>query len=94
MKRKPLVFVHIGDLHITKAKEQNYLDFLSIVAQLEVECGEQLDFVFLPGIMRIMGYLHSTGWLQLRYECFLRLSMLSQEITTKSWAACRLFTMG
>jgi len=49
MKRKPLVFAHIGDLHITKAKEQNYIDFLSVVAQLEVECGGQLDFVFLPG---------------------------------------------
>jgi Icc protein len=48
-KEKPLVFAHIGDLHITNAKEQNYIDFLSIVAQLENECSALLDFVILPG---------------------------------------------
>jgi Icc protein len=45
----PLVFAHIGDLHITKAKEQNYIDLLSIVSQIEVECSKNLDFVVLPG---------------------------------------------
>jgi Icc protein len=49
MNKKPLVFAHIGDLHITKAQDPNYLDFLAIVAQLEAECKEQLDFVVLPG---------------------------------------------
>ncbi|WP_428329365.1 metallophosphoesterase [Mucilaginibacter sp.] len=46
---KPLLFAHIGDLHITKAKEQNYIDLLSIIAQIEVECSNNLDFVVLPG---------------------------------------------
>lgn len=46
---KQLKFAHIGDLHITKAKEQNYIDLLSIIAQIETQCSDQLDFVFLPG---------------------------------------------
>ncbi|MCK8495434.1 metallophosphoesterase [Spirosoma sp. RP8] len=45
----PLLFAHLGDLHITQPKQQNYVDFLSIVAQLETECGWALDFVVLPG---------------------------------------------
>jgi hypothetical protein len=36
-------------LHITDAKARNYLDLLSILAQLEVECKNQLDFLYLPG---------------------------------------------
>ena len=44
-----LTFAHIGDLHITKAKEQNYTDLLSIIAQIETECSSKLDFVVLPG---------------------------------------------
>ncbi len=47
--KQPLVFAHIGDLHITKARERNYIDFLSIVAQIETECNGKLDFVILPG---------------------------------------------
>lgn len=46
---KALVFAHIGDLHITDAKQRNFNDFLSIAAQIEVECGKTLDFVVLPG---------------------------------------------
>ncbi|MDN3584270.1 metallophosphoesterase family protein [Mucilaginibacter flavus] len=49
MNSSPLIFAHIGDLHITKAKEQNYIDLLSIVAQIETEISDQLDFVVLPG---------------------------------------------
>jgi predicted phosphodiesterase len=45
----PLLIAHIGDLHITQPKQQNYVDFLCIVAQLETECGSALDFVVLPG---------------------------------------------
>ena len=44
-----LAFVHVGDLHITDAKQRNFLDFLSIVAQVEVECAGTIDFVVLPG---------------------------------------------
>lgn len=49
MTKNSLVFAHIGDLHITRAQDPNYLDFLSIVAQLETACNYQLDFVVLPG---------------------------------------------
>ena len=44
-----LAFAHIGDLHITDAKKQNYRDFLSIAAQIEIECSDIIDFVVLPG---------------------------------------------
>ena len=44
-----LAFAHIGDLHLTDAKQRNFLDFLSIVAQIEIECAKTLDFVVLPG---------------------------------------------
>jgi Icc protein len=46
---RPLAFAHIGDLHITNAKQRNYLDFLAIVAQIEAECAGSIDFVVLPG---------------------------------------------
>ena len=46
---RPLVYAHLGDLHITDAKARNYLDFLALLVQLEVECGDQLDFIYLPG---------------------------------------------
>ena len=45
----PLAVAHIGDLHLTRAAERNFIDLLSIVAQLEVEFGAALDFVILPG---------------------------------------------
>jgi hypothetical protein len=44
-----LAFAHIGDLHIVDARQQNARDLLSIVAQIELECAHQLDFVVLPG---------------------------------------------
>jgi Icc protein len=47
--RRPLVYAHLGDLHITDAKARNYLDLLAMLVQLEVECGDQLDFLYLPG---------------------------------------------
>jgi 3',5'-cyclic AMP phosphodiesterase CpdA len=46
---RPVAFAHIGDLHITDAKQRNYIDFLSIVAQIEIDCVAKLDFVALPG---------------------------------------------
>ncbi|AMR31087.1 hypothetical protein A0256_06445 [Mucilaginibacter sp. PAMC 26640] len=49
MNHTPMLYAHIGDLHITNAREQNYIDFLSIVAQIETECRTRLDFVYLPG---------------------------------------------
>ena len=44
-----LAFAHIGDLHLTDAKQRNFTDFLSIVAQIEIECAKVVDFVVLPG---------------------------------------------
>jgi Icc protein len=44
-----LAFAHIGDLHITDPKQQNFLDFLAIAAQIETKCGRLIDFVVLPG---------------------------------------------
>ena len=44
-----LAFAHIGDLHLTDAKQRNFLDFLAIVAQIEIESGKTIDFVVLPG---------------------------------------------
>jgi Icc protein len=44
-----LAFVHIGDLHLTDAKQRNFLDFLAIVAQIEIECARVVSFVVLPG---------------------------------------------
>jgi Icc protein len=49
MSNTPLLYAHLGDLHITQAKEQNYIDLLSIIVQLETECAGKLDFIYLPG---------------------------------------------
>lgn len=43
------LYAHIGDLHLTKTKEQNYKDFLSIIADIETGCASNIDMVFLPG---------------------------------------------
>ena len=48
-KDRVLAFAHIGDLHITDAKQRNFTDFLSIVAQIEIECAKLIDLVVLPG---------------------------------------------
>lgn len=45
----PLAFAHIGDLHLTDAKQRNFTDFLAIVAQIEIQCAAGIDFVVLPG---------------------------------------------
>lgn len=44
-----LTFAHIGDLHITDPGQPNFLDLMSILAQLETQARDQLDFVVLPG---------------------------------------------
>ncbi len=44
-----LAFVHIGDLHLTDAKQRNFTDFLAIVAQIEIQYAGAIDFVVLPG---------------------------------------------
>lgn len=49
MATKPLIFAHVGDLHINEAREQNYIDFLAIISQLETAFTQQLSFVYIPG---------------------------------------------
>ena len=44
-----LAFAHIGDLHLTDARQRNFTDFLAIVAQIEIQCAGGIDFVVLPG---------------------------------------------
>ncbi|GEP05364.1 metallophosphoesterase family protein [Methylobacterium oxalidis] len=44
---RPLVFAHIGDLHLTEADAQNARDLRAIVETLDGV--EGIDFVYLPG---------------------------------------------
>jgi Icc protein len=47
--RKPLTFLHIGDLHLTEAGLQNHLDLRRIVDDVNSHAGDRIDFAFLPG---------------------------------------------
>ena len=42
-------WVHIGDLHMTKAGEQNHLDLTEIVNEVNRAFADSVSFVFLPG---------------------------------------------
>jgi Icc protein len=42
-------WVHFGDLHMTKAGEQNHLDLAEIVNEVNQAFAEAVSFVFLPG---------------------------------------------
>lgn len=42
-------WVHIGDLHITTADQQNYADFKTIVANTNEYLKNGINFVYLPG---------------------------------------------
>ncbi len=44
-----LCWAHIGDLHLTRAAEQNFHDFKEIVAQINATMKGKIDFVVLPG---------------------------------------------
>ncbi len=44
-----LAFAHIGDPHLTDAKQRNFIDYMAIIAQIEMECAAMIDFVVLPG---------------------------------------------
>jgi predicted phosphodiesterase len=44
-----LSWVHFGDLHMTKAGEQNHLDFAAIVSEVNQTFADSISFVFLPG---------------------------------------------
>jgi Icc protein len=42
-------WIHIGDLHMTKAGEQNHLDLISIVEEINRVFADSLGFVYIPG---------------------------------------------
>jgi Icc protein len=42
-------WVHLGDLHMTKAGEQNHLDLAEIVNEVNRAFTRSISFVFLPG---------------------------------------------
>jgi 3',5'-cyclic AMP phosphodiesterase CpdA len=42
-------WVQLGDLHMTKAGEQNHLDLAQIVNEVNSTFADSLSFVFLPG---------------------------------------------
>src|SRR6202789_2131983 len=42
-------WVHLGDLHMTKAGEQNHLDLIEIVNDVNRSLCSSVGFVFLPG---------------------------------------------
>jgi Icc protein len=44
-----LSWVHIGDLHMTKAGEQNDLDLRAIVEEINAAFASSVSFVYLPG---------------------------------------------
>ncbi|MBB5345092.1 metallophosphoesterase family protein [Tunturibacter empetritectus] len=44
-----LSWIHIGDLHMTKAGEQNHLDLVSIVEEINRAFTGSLAFVYIPG---------------------------------------------
>jgi 3',5'-cyclic-AMP phosphodiesterase len=47
--RPVLSFVHFGDLHLTRADEQNDLDFQALVQHANANLKAQIDFAVLPG---------------------------------------------
>lgn len=49
MTRRPLRFLHIGDLHITEAGLQNAADLRRIVDEISANAAANLDFIYLPG---------------------------------------------
>ncbi|MGH2842418.1 MAG: metallophosphoesterase family protein [Solirubrobacteraceae bacterium] len=44
-----LSWVHFGDLHITRAGEQNYRDFLALIDKANRYFAERVSFALLPG---------------------------------------------
>jgi predicted phosphodiesterase len=49
MQRGVLSWVHSGDLHMTKAGEQNDLDLRAIVEEINAAFASSVSFVYLPG---------------------------------------------
>lgn len=47
--RDIVAFAHLGDLHLTRPAERNFSDLLGIVAEIELNMADRIDFVVLPG---------------------------------------------
>jgi len=47
--RVSVSWVHFGDLHVQKAEDENYLDFLDLIADVNLHLSGDMDFAFLPG---------------------------------------------
>lgn len=45
----PLVWLHVGDLHVTEPELDNHRALQRIVADIDDRLADQVDFVFLPG---------------------------------------------
>ncbi|MCJ2141945.1 metallophosphoesterase family protein [Methylobacterium sp. E-066] len=56
-RRDPLVFLHVGDLHLQDAAAQNAIDLNAILDQIATIAPRDLfDFVYLPGDLAENGY--------------------------------------
>lgn len=44
-----LSWVHFGDLHVQKAEDENYQDFLQLIEEANHHLTGEVDFAFLPG---------------------------------------------
>ncbi|MFK5600002.1 metallophosphoesterase family protein [Methylobacterium sp. HMF5984] len=54
---EPLVFLHVGDLHLTKPDTRNAADFRAILDQIAMIAPQHLlDFVYLPGDLAENGW--------------------------------------
>jgi 3',5'-cyclic AMP phosphodiesterase CpdA len=49
LSRQMVSWIHIGDLHMTEAGEQNDLDLQAIVREINERFADSVSFVYLPG---------------------------------------------
>ncbi len=55
-------WVHSGDLHITHAGSENYLDLLDLIDEVNGHLAGEIDFAFLPGDNADDGRRRNTSW--------------------------------
>ncbi|MFD1467748.1 hypothetical protein ACFQ48_05905 [Hymenobacter caeli] len=97
---KLLVYKRIDDLYIADTKARYCLNFLSMLVQLEVEHGGQLDFICLPGSMADNGGAEQyRGWgpprcaspasLAARFRATTTWSRVARSTSTRGWERAR-----
>ena len=64
-----VTWVHIGDLHMTKAGEQNHLDLIAIVDEINQYFINTLSFVYLPGDVADDGSRHAYAVVRKTLDC-------------------------